>query len=46
LSGLVTCQHHKVVDVSHKLEVGPRTRSVATAMLLLEPMEVDGCEER
>src|SRR5271156_1632394 len=45
LPRLIACQDHKVISVSHKLGVGPRSGSVAAAVSLFEPMQVQVSEE-
>src|SRR5271166_5817012 len=40
LPGLIACQNHKVIRVSHQLGIGPSARTIRAVELLLEPVQV------
>jgi hypothetical protein len=45
LPRLITSQNHKVIGVSHQLGVGPSTGTIRTVEPLLEPVQVEVCQQ-
>jgi hypothetical protein len=45
LPRLITSQDHKVIGVSHQLGVGPATGTIRTVEPLLEPVQVQVCQQ-
>ena len=45
LPRLITSQNHKVIGVSHQLGVGPSTGTIRAVEPLLEPVQVEVCQQ-